>query len=151
MLCHPGEIRTEETIRQHLTWPGLKTDLLKCEKKCQEAKEEIRTHSPQISQIATLGTSMCRHDRPLQIQRKGKKTLHLQAITTKNPATGWFKIVQSETKTADVVANKVELTWLSRYPWPTKNTYNHGSEFIGSEFQDLIKQEYDIEARPSSK
>jgi hypothetical protein len=24
MSCHPGERRTEETMRQHLTWPGLK-------------------------------------------------------------------------------------------------------------------------------
>jgi transposase InsO family protein len=67
------------------------------------------------------------------------------------PATGWFEIIQSNSKTADVVANKVEIAWLSRYPWPTKITYNHGSEFIGSEFQNLIKQEYDIEAKPSSK
>jgi hypothetical protein len=58
-----------------------------------------------------------------------------------DPATGWFGIVQSETKKADVVANKVEITWLSRYPWATKITYDHGSEFIGSEFQHLIKQE----------
>jgi transposase InsO family protein len=68
-----------------------------------------------------------------------------------DPATGWFEIIQSETKTADVVANKVEIAWLSRYPWPIRITYDHGSEFIGSEFQHLIKQEYDIEAKPSSK
>jgi hypothetical protein len=29
--------------------------------------------------------------------------------------------------------------------------YHHGSEFIGSKFQHLIKQEYDIEAKPSSE
>jgi hypothetical protein len=27
-----------------------------------------------------------------------------------DPATGWFEIVASETKIADVVANKVEIT-----------------------------------------
>jgi hypothetical protein len=27
--CRLGERRTEETMRQHLTWPGLKTDVLK--------------------------------------------------------------------------------------------------------------------------
>jgi transposase InsO family protein len=70
-----------------------------------------------------------------------------------NPAMGWFEIVQSETKTADVVANKAEIAWLSRYPpWPTKIMYDHdGSEFIGSEFQHLIKREQDIEAKPSSE
>jgi transposase InsO family protein len=50
-----------------------------------------------------------------------------------------------------VVANKVEIAWLSRHPCPTTITHNHGSEFTGSEFQHLIKQECDIEAKPSSK
>jgi hypothetical protein len=43
ILCHPGERRTEETTRQHLTWPGLKTDVLKIVKKCpncQKAKKQ---------------------------------------------------------------------------------------------------------------
>jgi hypothetical protein len=68
-----------------------------------------------------------------------------------DPATGWFKIIQSNSKAANVVTNKVEIAWLSRYPWPTKITYDHGSKFIGSKFQHLIKQEYDIKAKPSSK
>ncbi len=57
-----------------------------------------------------------------------------------DPATSWFEIIQSDIATSDVVANKVEIAWLSRYPWPTKITYDHGSEFIGSEFQQLIKE-----------
>jgi transposase InsO family protein len=85
------------------------------------------------------------------MRRKGKKTVRLQAIAMIDPATGWFEIVQSETKTADVVANKVEIAWLSRHPWPTRMTCDHGSEFIGNEFQRLIKEEHNIEAKPSSK
>jgi hypothetical protein len=30
MLCHPGKRRAGETTRQHLTWPGLKSDVLNC-------------------------------------------------------------------------------------------------------------------------
>jgi hypothetical protein len=88
---------------------------------------------------------------PYQIRRKGKKTSRLQAIAVIDPATGWFEIIQSETKTADVVANKIEIAWLSRCPWPMRITYDHGSEFIGNEFQRLIKEECDIEAKPSSE
>jgi hypothetical protein len=89
---------------------------------------------------------------PCQMRRKGKKTLRLQAFAMIDPATGWFEIAQSsETKTADVVANKAETTWSSGHPWPVKITCDHGSEFVGSEFQHLIKQECDIEAKPSSK
>jgi transposase InsO family protein len=52
---------------------------------------------------------------------------------------------------ADIVANKIEIAWLSQYPRPIRIAYGHGSKFIGNEFQQLIKQEYNIEARPSSK
>jgi hypothetical protein len=55
MLCHPGERRTEETIRQHLTWPGLKTDALKHVKKypnCQKAKKQKKMHGHVPPKIA---------------------------------------------------------------------------------------------------
>jgi hypothetical protein len=95
---------------------------------------------------------MCQYDRPLSNLTQRKENLTSSSnYYDWSTATGWFDIVQSETKTADLVANKVEIAWLSRYPWPTKITYHHGSEFIGSKFQPLILQEYDIEAKPSSK
>ena len=28
-LSHPGQVRTEQTLRQHFTWPGLRTDVRK--------------------------------------------------------------------------------------------------------------------------
>jgi hypothetical protein len=157
MLCHPGEKRTEETIRQHLTWTGLKTDVLKCIKKCtncQKGKKQKKKYGhvpPKLAESQPWEHLCVDMIGPYQIRRKGKKTLRLQAITMIDPATGWFEIVQSETKTADVVANKIEIAWLSRYPWPIRITYDHGPEFIGSEFQDLIRKEYDIETKPSSK
>ena len=157
MLCHPGKKRTEETIRQHLTWPGLKTDVIKHIKKCpncQRNKKQKKKYGhlpPKLAESQPWEHLCVDMIGPYQIRRKGKKTLRLQAITMIDPATSWFEIIQSDTATSDVVANKVEIAWLSRYPWPTKITYDHGSEFIGSEFQQLIKEEYDIEAKPSSK
>jgi hypothetical protein len=47
MSCHPGERRKEETMRQRLTWPGLKSDALKCVKKCpncQKGKEQKKKY-----------------------------------------------------------------------------------------------------------
>jgi transposase InsO family protein len=88
---------------------------------------------------------------PHHVQRRGRKTSRLQAIAVIDTATGWFEIVQSETKTADVAANKAEIAWLSTHPWPMRITCDHGSEFIGSEFQNLIAEECDIEAKPSSE
>jgi hypothetical protein len=156
MSCHPGERRTEETMRQHLTWPGLKTDVLKCVKKCpncQKAKKQKKKHGhvpPKIAESQPWERSCVDMIGPCQTRREGEKTLRLQAIAVIDPATGWFEIVQSETKTADIVANKVESAWLSRRPWPMRITYDHGSEFVGSEFQLLIEEEHNVDADPSS-
>ena len=40
--------------------------------------------------------------------------------------------------------NIVEEEWLGRYPWPTQMTFDRGSEFIGHEFQTMIKETYGI-------
>ncbi len=44
--------------------------------------------------------------------------------------------------------NIAEQEWFSRYPWPTQVTYDRGSEFIGQEFQKMIKDDYGIKGKP---
>src|SRR5210317_2204527 len=65
-----------------------------------------------------------------------------------DPATGWFEIHPLEDKRSITVANVVEQQWLTRYPWPTQITYDRGSEFIGHDFQDMIKNDYGITKKP---
>ena len=48
------------------------------------------------------------------------------------------------------IANLVEQTWLSRYPWPQEIVYNRGSEFMG-DFANMIANDYDITNRPISE
>ena len=43
---------------------------------------------------------------------------------------GWFEMKEIPNKRADEIANIVEQTWFTRYPWPTKITFDKGSEFI---------------------
>jgi hypothetical protein len=42
----------------------------------------------------------------------------------------------------------VEQEWFSRYPWPTQITFDRGSEFIGQDFKNMIKEDYAIKAKP---
>ena len=60
-----------------------------------------------------------------------------------DPATSWFEMVQIPDKKATTVAQAVEQTWLTRYPWPKKITYDKGSEFM-AEFATMIVEEYGI-------
>ena len=157
VLCHVGETRTEETIKQHMTWPGLREDVRKYIKTCDQCQRLKKSqkkygHVPpkeaevdpwEILQVDLIG--------PYTIRRKGKKKpLHLHAVTMTDPSTGWFEIAEIKTKRADFVANTVEQVWLTRYPWPTRIIYDRGGEFLGREFQDLIRHEYDIIAKPIS-
>ena len=65
-----------------------------------------------------------------------------------DPATGWFEIHQYNDKRSITVANIAEQEWFSRYPWPTQITYDRGSEFIGKDFQAMIKHDYGIKGKP---
>ena len=61
---------------------------------------------------------------PQKGKRKGrapkpkKRELTLHCLTMIDPATGLFDIASVRSTRADHVANVLEQTWLSRYPWP---------------------------------
>jgi len=155
-LMHPGELRTAETIAQHLYWPGIKADVKKVVQRCdpcQKGKTKRLKYGKLPEKLAeaqpwehlcvdTIG--------PYKIRRRGRKPLEFMALTFIDPATGWFEMTEIKNKQADNIANMVEKQWLSRYPWPELITYDAGPEFK-AEFQELIKNEYAIKAKPSSK
>ena len=64
-----------------------------------------------------------------------------------DPDTGWFDMVSIKTKTADVIANKLEHTWLTKYPRPTKVILDRGTEFM-AEVISLLHNDYDIKRKP---
>ena len=154
-LMHPGETRMEETIAQHLYWPNIRssvTNKVKSCPSCQKAKgkrlkygqlpPKDPTSESQPWQklcVDTIG--------PYLIRRRGQKPLTFKAVTMIDPATGWFEMKQLVNKQADEVANAIETTWLTRYPWPQEITYDAGSEFK-AEFKSMISEEYHIKAKP---
>lgn len=85
---------------------------------------------------------------PYKIRRKGKPDLICKCVKMIDPASGWFEVHQYDDKRSITVANIVEQEWFSRYPWPTQITYDRGSEFIGHDFQTMIKNDYGIKGKP---
>jgi hypothetical protein len=45
------------------------------------------------------------------------------------------------------VANTENQKKISRYPWLTQITFNGSSEFIGQDFQTMIKNDYGIQGK----
>ena len=60
-----------------------------------------------------------------------------------DPATGWFEIVEIPNKRADEISNVLEMTWLTRYPWPTEIIMDRGREFA-AEVSAMIRDECGI-------
>jgi transposase InsO family protein len=156
-LCHPGETRTEETIRQHLWWPNLRASVRKHVDKCtacQRGKKKRLKYGllpPKEAEFKPWQHLCVDTIGPYRIRRKGKKELMFQAVTFIDPATGWFEMKECKTKKADEVANLLEQAWLNRYPWPEYITFDNGPEFK-AEFLDALRNDYSgIKMKPSSK
>ena len=126
-LCHPGETRTEQTIRMNFTWKGLRETVhnicSKCHT-CQLTKKSSKKygHLPEKEAEATPWERLCVDlIGPYTLQtieednRSTKSTLW--AVTMIDPATGWFEVKQIQDKEPGTVANAVEQAWLTRYPW----------------------------------
>ena len=153
ILCHTGETRTELTIKQHFTWKNLRKDVHKICSTCHTCQVTKRTQRkyghlpPKEAEYQPWETLCVDLIGPYTIPRKHAKPLSLWCVTMIDPATGWFECKEITTKQADVIANVVEQTWFTRYPWPQQVVLDRGTEFM-AEFTKMCEREYGLTKRP---
>lgn len=153
ILCHPGETRTEQTLRQHFTFKGLR-DMVhatckKCDT-CQRTKKNKKHYGhlpPKQAEVSPWEVLCVDLIGPYLIKQKEKENLTLHCVTMIDPATGWFEMKEIPNKRPDEIANIVEQTWFTRYPWPNQIIFDRGTEFM-AEFATTCKNEYGITTRP---
>ena len=75
--------------------------------------------------------------RKYAIKGKKDKDVYLQANTMIDPATPWIKILSVPEARADLVAYRVELAWLTRYPLPNKIMVDRCKELL-AEFKTMM-------------
>ena len=121
-LCHPGETRLELTLRQHYTWPGLKTSVQQTCRRCPicaEAKPKQGKYgklppkkNPEHVPWHTLCIDLIGPYKFGKDPKEGEedKRTALHALTMIDPATGWFEISRIDCKRADYMANYLELS-----------------------------------------
>ena len=154
-LCHPGEVRTEETIRRTMTWPSLRTDVRKYCKNCRKCQLCKRTRNkygelPVKKDIDVTPWKRVDVDLigPYTVKTKTGKH-ELRAITMIDPATRWFEIKAIKHPTSHECMEAFDNVWLSRYPRPQYIGYDNGSEF-----KDVFRKlctNYGITPKPSSE
>ena len=64
-----------------------------------------------------------------------------------DPTTGWIEICSVPSAWADLIANQVELAWLTHYPLPNKGIVHRGNEFL-AKFTKMIINDYSIKVKP---
>ena len=148
-LLHQGETRMELTLGQHYYWKGMRktiTDTCKACTVCRTQKARSKKYGelppkPVVESIPwhTLCIDLIG---PYKIG-SGKHETVLHCMTMIDPATGWFEICEINDKAADEIANRLEFTWLTRYPWPTEIVMDRGKEFM-AEVRETLKNEYGI-------
>ena len=153
-LCHPGRDRTEQTIRQHFWWPKLSEQVRsKCARChiCQQNKRSGTKYGilPEKEAECIPWDRLCVGDLigPYTIDREDNdEPLTLWCVTMIDPATGWFEIKEIKEKSADYIANLVELTWITRYPTPDIVVYDRGTKFM-AEFAKMMGEDYGIKTK----
>jgi len=146
-LMHPGITRLSRTIKMHFVWPGLSDDVedhcKRC-KTCQLAKKTKKKYGhlpPKTAEVQPWDTLCIDLIGPYTVKEIGKKKWTLHCLTMIDPATGWFEIAEIPNKQADQVANVLEQTWFSRYPWPRQVIHDRGTEFM-AEVHEMLTQDY---------
>jgi transposase InsO family protein len=153
-LCHPGETRTEQTIRQHFYWKDLRSDVVDICKKCstcQLTKRKTIKYGhlpPKDAEIDPWEVLCVDLIGPYKIRLAGtKKDIELWCLTMIDPATGWCECTRISDKRSITVAQCAELTWFTRYPWPTQIIYDRGTEFM-KDFQRMVRDDYGVVTKP---
>ena len=148
-LLHTGETRMELTMGQHYYWPKMRETIQAFCKRCAmcrktKKKQTKRGLLPPKANVETIPWHTLCIDLigPYSFGHK-ENQVELWCMTMIDPATGWFEIVEIPTKRADYIANYLEMTWLTRYPWPTEIIMDRGKEFA-AEVRELINTEYGI-------
>ena len=153
MLMHPGATRTEQTIRHHLHWKGMRNDVKELCKKCPVCQLNKRHykkygHLPEKEAESEPWDKLCVDlIGPCSMKRKGKPTLTLWCVTMIDPATNWIEIREIPDRRADTIANIIEQAWFTRCPWPTQINIDRGSEFM-AEFAKMVRDDCGIKRKP---
>jgi hypothetical protein len=155
MLGHPGEQRTERTIRQNLVWPGLQTAVAEHIAKCHEC-QIYKTHRKKYGKLPLKqpdekpwNTICVDLIGPYDVTTQDEEELTLNAMTICDPVTGWFEIIEIPNKSAKTAARKLNQAWLTRYPRPERCIFDNGNEFLGKDFQDQLET-HGIKAVPTT-
>ena len=86
-------------------------------------------------------------EKKYKMTTKSGKSVYLQAVTMIDLVIVWIEIRTVTSARANLIANQVELAWLTHYPLPKKVIMDRGNEVL-AEFREMRINDYGITVKP---
>jgi hypothetical protein len=175
-LQHPGHTRLEETMQATMYWKGMQTTIRSITRSCKTFQVNMQWKLkyghllPKTVITTPWRTLFANLDGPYTLRGKEGSVIDFMALTMKDPASSWFKIVElplvrqlktitidnreflaSEEisdKSSDCIAPSVNKFWLSRHPRCRYLVHDNDSE-IKLNFEYLCNS-YGIKHKPTT-
>jgi hypothetical protein len=150
-LAHPGMSRLEATLRETMTWPNMRKDILSHVRTCPQC-QKYKKVLPKYAKLPEKQAEDAKPWKHVDIDMIGPYEVKaangnftLRALTIVDPATGWFEVKDVPNYTANSMQAAFDEVWLSRYPQPEKIGFNGGSEF--KQVLDEMRKNYGMKKR----
>jgi hypothetical protein len=162
-LQHTGIKRMQATLHENLYWPDMEAAVkvfvrtcATCQKcKLTAVKKYGKIPLPTHQNVAAWEEVRVNLIGPWDIRYNsssmpGRSTIEkIHALTSIDNATGWPEFIAIQNKTSHHIALLFDSEWLCHYPRPARVVFDNGTEFTGSEFQELLNS-YGIKPVPTT-
>ena len=150
-LQHIGEENLYQTISKNFYHPNLRSEVRlrvqNCEV-CQRNKQQGRGYghlAPREALVAPWFELAIDTIGPWELkvannEDQGEEYRKFYALTMIDTVTGWVEIQRVDTTSANDAATALETGWLFRYPRPMRIVHDQGTEFMGDQFQRILRQ-----------
>jgi hypothetical protein len=145
MLVHPGGARLYNTLRQHYTWPKMKSQIdayVKSCDACQRGKRGVRPvgkvplKDPENEPWKDVAVDL---SGPWKAMVDGKEVI-FHTLTVIDVFTSWPEVIPIITKKKEKIRDLFVQEWLRRYPRPSRILFDLGGEFDNDEFRGMCTQ-----------
>jgi hypothetical protein len=150
-LAHPGMTRLEATLRETMTWPNMRKDILSHVRTCPQCQKYKRVR-PKYGKLPEKQAEDAKPWKRVDLDMIGPYEVKaangnftLRALTMIDPATGWFEVKDVPDYTANSTQAAFDEVWLSRYPRPEIIGFDGGSEF--KQVFDEMRKNYGMKKR----
>ena len=145
-LVHPGENRMLDTIQQHFENPKFASTVAYLVKRCDPCQKCKPQHRGSGLLPARQALVVPWYEiavdliGPWPLRDANGDSHEIMALTIIDTVTNLCEVVPIRNKTAQHIGLLLENNWLARYPLPKKCIYDQGNEFLGAEFQRVLRR-----------